>query len=216
MTWDPSLPANNSLVRLSPGYIRTNWNAIQEGEVPYKKLQLSKQVANPTRANDIGWLYVKQINSQEELFYQDDRNPALVTQITKNNRIGTPTQGVNASNFIMDSTGFTYGINQMIVATGSFNSSGALVSGVNMVAVSHTGTGRYTVAINADVVLNANYKVLVSCLNDGSFSDSERVINIVTKGAVSAGNPVNIQLGIRSGGGTANDQAFEVIIVGGR
>lgn len=141
---------------------------------------------------------------------------STVIQYSKAGRIGLATQGVNALNFIMDSTSFTYGKNQMIVATGSFNSSGGLLSGVNMSAFSHPDTGEYIVRVNADVLLNSNYQVLATCQNNGSFGDSERVINVVSKGTPSAGNPTNISLVIRSGGGTRNDQRFDIIVVGGR
>jgi hypothetical protein len=82
MPWNTTLPADASKLRLSAGYIRANWTALENGDVPYVKLQLAEQGSNPTRANDTGWLFTKQASSQTELYYEDDRNPALVTQIT--------------------------------------------------------------------------------------------------------------------------------------
>jgi hypothetical protein len=214
MAWDKNFPTDATKIRLDPAGVRGNWAAIEAGNVPYVRIQLAKQTTDPTRQNNTGWVYGKQVSSQTELFFEDDRNPAKVTQLTNNNRIGVITQGVNASNFIMDATSFSFGINQMIVATGSYNSSGVLTSGVNMSthATPHPSTGIYNIRVNADVLLNNNYKVQLTSFTTGN----ERIINIVSKGSVTAGNPTTIQVQITSGAGSGRDEAFEVIIIGGR
>lgn len=214
MAWDKNFPTDATKIRLDPAGVRGNWAALENGDVPYVKLRLTSTV-NPTRDNNYGWVFGKNPGTGViELFYEDNQNPAKVTQLTNNNRIGVITQGVNASNFIMDATSFSFGINQMIVATGSYNSSGVLTSGVNMSthATPHPSTGVYNIRVNADVLLNNNYKVQLTSFTTGN----ERIINIVSKGSVTAGNPTTIQVQITSGSGSGRDEAFEVIIVGGR
>lgn len=222
MAWDNTQPTNVTKIRNLGVVIRPNWLAIEQAESTFKPYALNYTdrtaaglAVNPTAIPTAYIVYCKQdAAGNPELF--GISSTSTVTQFVRAGRIGLPTQGVNALNFIMDATTFSYGKNQMIVATGSFSSTGALLSGVNMVASAHPDDGEYTVRVNADVLLNSNYQVLCSCQNNGTFADSERVINVVSKGTPSAGNPTNLSFVIRSGGGTRHDQRFDVIVVGGR
>ena len=222
MAWDTLQPANTTKIRNLGVVIRPNWAAIQTADSTFTPDALNFRdrtaaglAVNPT---DIATAYIafckQDAAGNPELFGISSTSDVI--QFTKAGRIGVATQGVNALNFIMDSTAVTYGKNQMIIACGSFAANGTLLSGVNMSAVSHPGTGSYNIAVNADILLNSNYQVIVTCFNNGAFGDSERVANLVTKGAPVAATPTNIAIKIRSGGGSSNDQKFDVIVVGGR
>lgn len=222
MAWDTLQPTNTTKIRNLGVVIRPNWAAIQTADPTFtpdafnfRDRTAAGLAVNPTAIATAYIGYCKQDAAGNPEFFGIDA-ASNVIQFSKAGRIGIPTQGVNALNFIMDSTSVTYGKNQMIVATGSFDANGNLLSGVNMAAVSHPGTGSYNIAVNADILLNSNYQVIVTCFNDGTFADSERVINLVTKAAPVAATPTNIALKIRSGGGTSRDQKFDVIVVGGR
>jgi hypothetical protein len=222
MAWDNTQPTNTTKIRNLGVVIRPNWLAIEQADSTFKPYAINftdrTAAGLPVNPMAIGTAYIvyckQDAAGNPELF--GISATSTVTQLVKAGRIGIPTQGVNALNFIMDSTSFTYGKNQMIVACGSFSSSGSLISGVNMSALSHPDDGEYTVRVNANVLLNSNYQVLCSCHNDGTFGDSERVINIVSKGSPSVGNPTNLSFVIRSGGGSRRDQRFEVVVIGGR
>lgn len=222
MAFDNTQPTNTTKIRNLGVVIRPNWVAIEQADSTFKPwaINFTDRTAagiavNPTALAAAYLMYCKQdAAGNPELFGIDVASNII--QFTKGGRIGLSSQGINALNFIMDSTSFTYGKNQMIVASGSFAANGTLISGVNMAAVSHPGTGSYNIAVNADVLLNNNYQVIVTCFNNGTFSDSERVANLVTKGVPVPATPTNIAIKIRSGGGSSNDQKFDIIVVGGR
>lgn len=218
MAWDTLQPTNTTKIRNLGVVIRPNWAAIQTADSSFTPdaFNFTDRTAaalpvDPTAIATAYISYCKQDAAGNPEFFGISAASEVI-QYSRAGRIGIPTQGVNALNFIMDSTTFTYGKNQMIVATGSFNSSGGLTSGVNMVANTHPSTGVYTVRVNADVLLNNNYKVILTSQTGGN----ERIINITSKGSVSAGNPTTIGIQIQAGDGGSRDEAFEVIVVGGR
>lgn len=214
MAWNKNLPADSTKLRLSAAIIRANWAAIEEGGVPFDYLQLSEQGSNPTRANDTGWLLGKQEDSQTELFYMDDRNPAVLTQLTRNGRIGIYTQGVNASNFIMDNTSFNFAKNQMIIAMGHVTSGGNLNFGVNIDSATQTDTGRYTINVKANALLTANYLVIATTNRSGA--GNSRWIMVIDKPTPVAATPTVIEFQTRSNSDSATNSSFDVIIIGGR
>lgn len=218
MAWDILQPTNTTKIRNLGVVIRPNWAAIQQADSTF----LPNAINFKNRTPSVVPINPAAIATSYITFCKEDGagNPELfgispssqIIQFTKAGRLGVSTQGVNALNFSMDSTAFTYGINQMIVATGSFNSSGTLTSGVNMSTGTNPSTGIYTVRVNADVLLNNNYKVIVTSLT----TNNERVLNVTSKGAVVAGNPTIIGLQMVSGSGSSRSDPFEVIVVGGR
>lgn len=216
MAWNKDLPADASKLRLSAGYIRANWTGIENGDVPYVYLRLAEQVVDPTRLNDRGWLFAKQDDSQTELFYMDDRNPAKVTQLVQNQRLGIPTQGVNASNLIMDSTSFAYAKNQMITAMGHVTSGGNLSFGVNIdSAALLVNPGQYTIDVTADALLTSNYLVIVTGNRVGV--GNTRVPMVVSKPApvVATATTIQIQM-VAPNSDNDTNSSFDVIIIGGR
>lgn len=210
MTWDPSKPADNTKLRLAPGLIRVNWNAIEQGGVPYDKLQLQEQGGNPTRADNTGWLYSKEVSSQTELFYEDDRNPAKVIQITSNGRIGNSTVTLIAQNLTFDGT-YNNVQSSMASAWARCASSGGVSYGYNIASSTRTGTGTYTILTNA-VFNSAN--VVVQLTSYQAASDTPAGITILGDPTIAAGQ-VSFDVEIKNRSGNAIDRRFFVAIFGG-
>ena len=216
MAWNKDQPQNSTKLRLSAAIIRANWAAIETGGVPYDYLKLSEQLADPTRVDDYGWLFTKEEDSQTELFYMDDRNPAVVTQITKNGKIGLPTQGIWASTIQMDDTtpAFTFGINQMIIAMGHVTSAGTLTHGINIDSAARTAAGRYTVTITADALITSNYLVMVTTNRVGAGNVRNPIV--IGKPAPVAATATAILIETVSSSDNDTDSSFDIIIIGGR
>lgn len=208
MTWDPSKPADNTKIRLAPGLIRVNWNAIEQGGVPYDMLQLQEQAGNPTRAANTGWLYSKEVSSQTECFYEDDRNPAKVIQITNNGGIGTTSQILYGSAVITSGT-YQNTQNAFCSAWGVVTSAGALTTGFG-VSVVRNSTGLYTVTITT-ALSSANYAVVATCI-DTTSPNHNRVAMLVTR---NAGN-FQIRTQRIDQSGSFEDCGFMFAVFGGR
>lgn len=210
MTWDPSKPADNTKLRLAPGLIRPNWNAIQQGNVPYVKIQLAEQGANPTRAVNTGWLYTKEAASQTELYYEDDRNPAKVIQLTSNGRIGNSAVTIITQNLTFNGT---YNNNQssMASAWARCASAGGVTYGFNVASSTRTGTGNYTILTNA-VFSTAN--VVVQLTSYQASSDTPAGITVLGDPTI-AGSQVSFNVEIKNRSGSAIDRKFFVAVFGG-
>jgi hypothetical protein len=213
MPWTPSKPADNEKIRNLGAVIRPNWAAIEQGEVPYDYLQLQEQGANPTRADNTGWLYSKEFDSQTELFYEDDRNPALVTQLTSNGKLGGSSTNIIFDTLSHDGT-FTFNESNFISAWAYFTASSAAnlapSSGVNITNRARSSTGIYTVTTSASFA-NANVCVLVQPFTG---SDNPQAINITAVPTI-AGNIISIPIDLRNRDGNHADRAFYIALIGG-
>lgn len=216
MVWNKTLPADSSPFRISAGLIRANWDAIETGGVPYDYLQLSEQVANPTRADNIGWLYTKESASQTELFYEDDRNPASVIQLTSNGRLGSSSTNIIVNTITIGSSSTQFTANQVIVAHCTVNGAGVLVNGYNVTAATRlTDPGRYQITVAADVLKNINYRVIAQAFD--LTSASGRYASVHSKPTPIVATPVDILINITGSNATTfHNEQFDVIIVGGR
>lgn len=164
MTWTPSLPTDNTKLRISPGQIRANWNAIEVGAVPYDTLQLQEQAVAPTRQNNTGWLYGKEVASQTELFYEDDRNASLNTQLTNNGGIGQTTQLIYGSAIITAGT-YQNTQNAFCSAWAIVAANGTLTSGFGLTSALVGGQDsiyQLTFSVNA---ASANFAVGATALH---------------------------------------------------
>lgn len=210
MTWDPSKPADNTKLRVAPGLERSNWNAIQQGGVPYVKLQLAEQGANPTRADNTGWIFTKEASSQTELYYEDDRNPAKIIQLTSNGRIGNSAITVITQNLTFNGT---YNNNQssMASAWARCASGGGVTYGFNIASSTRSGTGNYTILTNA-VFNSAN--VVVQLTSYQASSDTPAGITVLGDPTI-VGNQVSFDVEIKNRSGNAIDRKFFVAIFGG-
>ena len=240
MVWNKEKPSDQERIHDIGSVIRPNWKAIEQAsdsDTDAQKLKLwavnlvdrSQPVvtgpASPSKIGDnaaannaeAGQVYCHNDGTFNELFFIGYDVTANEIQLTKDNRIGTSAQGVNASNLMFDSTTpvMTYGINQMISATGTFSSLGVLVQGVNMGknAAPHPDTGEYRVDVLADVLLNVNYKIIATVL--AASGATLRNIHVLSKPAPVPGTKTAIRLKIR-GSSASHNQQFDIIIVGGR
>lgn len=209
MTWDPSKPADTTKLRLAPGLIRVNWNALQQGGVPYVKLQLAEQGSNPTRADNTGWLYTKEVSSQTELFYEDDRNPAKVIQLTNNGGIGVTTQLLYGSAVITSGT-YQNTQNAFCSAWARVDSSGSLIDAYGINASSRPGTGQYTVTFSP--ALTSSTYCIVATARETSGPDHNRVAMITATSTTSA----SIRIQRVDQDGSFENCSFYVAVFGGR
>lgn len=223
MAYDKNLPTDQTKLRNYPTVLTDNFIAIEEGDITLQHWQINMVERNsvpgpipndPTREDDVMILYSKQDSSGEtEAFILDDRNPANVIQLTQDGRLGDFSQGISASSIIMDDTNVSFGINQMITATATVASNGSLVNGVNISASARSATGTYTVTVDADVLLNVNYRVIG--MVDNQTTDDLRVLQVKVKPTPVGGNTTVIPLRLNGTAGLADDR-FDIIIVGGR
>lgn len=207
MSWNAGLPQDSSKLRLSAAMIRSNWNQIQTGGVPYTKIQLSKQASDPTRQNNTGWLYGKNPGTGfTELFYEDDRNPSTVIQLTDDGAIGSATATLETQ-FITFNAGTTFlDKNKQVLGWLRVNSNGTAASTSGDMTCSKTGTGEYTITFNLATV--SAYVAAVTIVDSGGSRRGCEVKSIVA-------NSFKVEIYSQSTG-SGVDEDFHVIVFGGR
>jgi len=92
MAWDKTQPTTATKLRLVPSVITPNWDALENGDVPYVKLRLAEQASNPSNVANVAYLYSKEdaATGFTELFSINSNGNA--TQLTKSSVIQlTPT-----------------------------------------------------------------------------------------------------------------------------
>ncbi len=206
MAWNKTLPADSSKLRLSAAIIRSNWDAIETGGVPYDYLQLSKQVINPTRADATGWLYTKDPGSgYSELYYEDDRNPAEVIRLTNDGGIGAPGQTMYADAITFDN-GVSYtDATHQILGWLRVASNGAVTATSGDMTCARISTGNYTVTFVTPAT--SFYTTALTLQNSGN-TRSGSVLNTTNNSFT-----VNIY---SNSSGSNNDEAFHITVFGGR
>ena len=212
-------------MRVYPQVLTDNFKAIEEGDSTLQQWSLNLvrrqsvpgPIANdPTREDDLGWLFTKGGGTEEtELYYQDSADPANVIQLTSEGKMGSSTTQAIFQDITIGTTPIDIGVNQQIVAQGSVDGAGNLLAGaINIASVAKDGTGRYDVDITADVLLNNNYRVFAQAYD--LTSDSGRRSHVRTHPAPVGGNPTTIRIVITGSSGTRHDERFDIMIVGGR
>ncbi len=209
MVWDRSKPADDTKLRTSQGYVRQNWDALEFGNVPFDYIQLSEQAANPVRAGDTGWIFTKQSASQTELFYEDDRNPASVIQLTSNNRLGSATTAIIGQTYTFNGTYVNTQPN-LVSAWARCSGAGGLL-GTPMLVTTNTrnGQGSYTIT-TAAVFTSLNFAVSLSPAITGFRPGG---INWSNKTFV--GGVVTIDIDIKDRNADQRDADFDIIFFGG-
>lgn len=108
MAWDKTLPLNNSKFGVSPGYLRNNWDALedtigtdhyymgQSNDGKHKYVSLVEQSSAPTTAASVGAVYTKDSGTQPELFFREESSGDEV-QLTSNGALGPFTSITAAS-----------------------------------------------------------------------------------------------------------------------
>lgn len=210
MAWDRTLPANSSKIRLSAGYIRSNWDAIEFGEVPYDKLQLQEQAGNPTQQDDTGWLYSKDVGGGTELFYMDSQATPNVIQLTSGGRIGTTN-----SIYLFDALSHngTFFMNEacFISAWAYCSGAGGVLGGLRIAGNTRVSTGTYNIT-TTPVFANAGVAVNITPFRPGSATPSAaNLISAPTFG----GGVITIPIEIKDRNGNHVDVNFYVTMIYG-
>lgn len=94
MAWNPNLPKSTSKIRLLPTQATANWAAIEDGDVPHKFLQFKKQNPSPVQVSERAFLFSRQVNSRQELYWIGDTGSRV--QLTS----GTPTKSASGKTFL--------------------------------------------------------------------------------------------------------------------
>jgi hypothetical protein len=220
MTFDTSKPADNQKIRLGPQDIRDNFTAIQAGDSSFtpEKINLNKQGAAPTAIADVGLVFASEIGdgSYTELFYKNE-NDSLV-QLTQDSTIGAETANFYGASIRLDTdaSAVTFGVNNMIVAQGTINADGTLAAGSVNIASSSKAVSPdhlYTVNITADVLLNDNYRVMVTPFD---VVNKVRSAVVVSKPTPVGGMVTAITLNIVAESTSQRQCQFDIIVIGGR
>lgn len=212
MTWSTNLPTDGTKLRIAPSQIRQNWQAIENGDVPYVYLRLAEQIVNPTRADDRGFLFAKDPGSGfTELYYQDSRNPANVIELTANGKMGSTSTQVLTSGVSFDDSYF-YTASNFIAARATIGSGGSALQADGITSVRNS-TGKYTISVAAGRLQTSSYQTIVVPFYQGS-----PVIAVVeSEPNVNPASATDIQIRIYvSATATLSDNRFNVIVVGGR
>ena len=94
--WDATQPTDNTKLRLGPGLVRANWDALQAGECPFDALELVEQAASPpagiTPAAGFGFLYSFLSGGNTELFFVN--GASTVSQLTNLQKTNVDTRYV--------------------------------------------------------------------------------------------------------------------------
>ena len=214
MAWNKLLPANSTKIRLEPTVLQANWAAIEAGGVPYDSLRLEGQAVAPTRVALHGFLYSRDPgDGVVELFYEDDQNPAVSTQLTTEGKLGSTSTQLLTSGISYDDSLFLTASN-FVIARAQITSAAAVQYNDGISSCTSSGTGQYTVKVDAGRLLTDNYTIIVSSFTSGG---SHTVVNIISRTAVNpiAITQIEIETVLRSNGSLANTSFF-IAIVGGR
>ena len=205
MSWDPTRPLDSDKLRISAGLIRDNFQAIQDGEVPFDFISLSEQAVDPTRIENSGFIYTKEVNSQSELFYEDDRATPEIIQLTNSGGIGNSAVDLYANRITFNDGTTFLDKNKQVLGWLRVNSAGTATATSGDMTVAHTGTGLYTVSFNISTV--SAYVALVTLIN----TTSRRSFSVQS---IAAGSFV-VRVYSNSTGDN-EDEPFHVIVFGGR
>jgi hypothetical protein len=215
MVWNASRPADSDRIRLSAGLIRDNFQALELGNVPFDTISLQNQATFPALSgHNRLYGFTSPVSGKIELCDVNDAGQIVV--MTENGLLGSQNQNarfasVFTTNLSFDGT-FPYTGRLMINARASVSSGGSSSMAVNM-SSSRTSTGEYLITIPAGILTVNSYQVQVT-----PFYDSQNVLaGYYSKSTVNPANPTTFRVHIATrSGGNATDNAFEVIVIGGR
>ena len=104
MVWNKGLPLGTTPIKNSDQMIRDNWDAIEDGLVPYAKLRLDEQAGDPANITDTVQLYSKQVDSVTRFFCEEE--DGTVIQITEGGAL--PLSEISADPTNAANKGFLY------------------------------------------------------------------------------------------------------------
>jgi len=109
MAWNNALPGNAEKIRLLGEVIRPNWIAIEENDTAVAATSLNQWVVHlidratiggantPARIDDVGMLYCRNDGTNNELYFQDSKDPANEVQLTRSDKV---TDAANGQTFL--------------------------------------------------------------------------------------------------------------------
>lgn len=223
MTWDEDLPDNATKIRVYPQVLTDNWKAVQAGDISLqyratnfidRSTASEAPATTPTRNDDTMIMYSKNDGTNTELFVLNDQNPAADLQLTQVDRLGSDSTNFAMNNIKFDTTSYEFDQRNFIVAHGSFDSSGTAIGTSYNMTGSQTSTGKYTVSVNSDVLLNDNYRAILTSFRSGG--GNQRNFLVTDKASVAGATPTLVTIESRNTSNDLTNSSFEVIIVGGR
>jgi len=155
MVWDKSKPAATDLISDSQGDIQGNFQAVEEGDVPFERLECANTSPPATGKADSIYVYGKDANSKAELHARDEDNNEV--QLTSAGKMGHTTTDVEMNSYTFDGT-VTFAEQQQIACWRVFNDALSVNFGQGC-TVTKNSVGNYTITFDANVVTTANYAV---------------------------------------------------------
>jgi hypothetical protein len=209
MTWNASFPLDNTKLRLAPSGLRGNFNAIQQGNVPMRRVKLAEQASDPTREADRGFIYTKEDASTTttELWYINDNNPASKVQLTQDGFVGSPTSRFIVQDIFTTTSTIANNQNGFVSAWATVAATGAsMPTSYNVLSVVHVnGSGTYTFTLSP-TLSTADYAVVVTAL-----ATTQTKISIRVRGRTTNQFVVDMMEN-----GVSTDIAFSFSVFGGR
>ena len=161
MPWDPSLPADNTKLRLAPAMIRANWQALETGTLPFDNVQLQEQAGDPASAANTGFLYAKQSGARTQAFYESDNGTVyqLSGLVITSAAQAAPNSGTNYG--ITTPWGLIMNWGTIVMVNLSVPISFA-VPFATIHALTHGVRGAGAVELNASAVTNNGFTAIIS------------------------------------------------------
>lgn len=216
MVWNASKPADSDRIRLSAGLLRENFQAIEDGTVPYTTLSLEQQASFPALAgHNRLYSYLNADSGKIEL--KSVNNTGQAVNITEGAYLGTRNtlgrfSAIQTGNISFDGV-FVYAGGNMVISRGTVAAAGGLSMSINIASATKTGTGQYDIVIPAGVLEVNSYQVNTQVL----FFNTPVAGIVVSKGVVNPALSTLIQVETRfQTSNTRVDATFDIIIVGGR
>jgi hypothetical protein len=147
MTWDPNSPKNSTKIRNSPSIFQSNWQAIENGDVPCEKWTLEQRASNPgTPSDPSGLIYTKPNDSSDsELWFKNENGDS--TRITRRGGLGDFAQAIYVDDIVTKPAGTEIINNQdaFVTAWGQVDKDGNMINGYGVSSTTRTSEGHYTV-----------------------------------------------------------------------
>ena len=198
MAWDSGKPTDQQKIRSLGTVIRPNWDAIEQGDIVgtsdmlrQYSLQLRNRndaavVVDPVTQGETFYLYSKEDGGGVAEGYFRDAAGNIV-QISNDGKIGSLATSYEAENINFDGDATrVFDENSMVVAWGAVTGAGVLSYGHNMSATITKSGATYVMNLNADVMANANYVVLVTAVGntanariDSSFTQTATQFKVI-------------------------------------
>lgn len=180
MSWDPTLPAGSTRIRLAPGIFQARWQNIQQGQVPCTKWTLAERVGNPGAVADSGLLFTKAGGAgNTELFFKDDASNTA--RLTRKGGVGYFGQSLYGNQVIMNSsTEYANTQNGFCSSWGITDAGGMKIAGYNFASSSPTGSS--TTVVFDTPLLNTNYSVVITVDTSGGTTSRTAVMTNKTTG----------------------------------